>query len=261
MSRFSSFLRQVDSSLNLPEAARARIIIEMHDDMEDLFQSLRDQGFEESEAERRTAEAFSMEPESLHELERIHQTFFRKVIYRASQGTRQLTERVLFYFFIGILTFLSLYNLSVLPPQAQHNKVVLGMFGIILAAFVFSMIKFYQLFIKKDLIIRKLKTGLLPLIYLAGMNLFIGIGGYYYHLYQSGVRGIIWESKLLILMTPGEHFQALEADFRQVNQIMIQVYSVMIVGLIGALLILLLWFFLLGRVTSLMNSEYRRLIS
>ncbi len=261
MSKFSSFLRSIDENLNLPETARAQIIIEMNADMEDMYDSLVQHGANEAEAIRKTIEAFTMEPETIHELEKIHQTMFRKILYKAFHGSRIISEKAIFYLGIGILALLSVYTLSELPPQTQSNKVVISMFGMVLAAFIFSLTKFYQIFVKKDFIIRRIKSGLMPLIYLAGMNLFIGIGGYYFQLFKSGLKGIIWETKLLLLTIPGEHIQALETDFRQMTDDMIQLYTIMIVGLIGAFLILLLWFFLLGKVSALINNEYRKLLS
>jgi len=261
MSRFSSFLKNIDENLNLPEAARAQIIIEMNSDMEDMYHELTRQGTDKAEAVQKTIEAFTMEPETIRELEEIHQTLFRKIFYKAFHGSRIFGEKAIFYLGITILALLSVYSLSALPLQARTNKIVLSMFGLILIAFIFSLRKFYKIFVKKDYIIRRLKSGLMPLIYLAGMNLFIAVGGYYYQLFKSGLKGIIWETKLLLLTIPGEHIRALETDFRQMTYEMIQLYTVMIVGLVGTFLILVLWFFLLGKVSVLINSEYRKLIS
>ena len=73
MSRFAEVLTRISAGLDLPQATRSRILLEMAGDLEDLYQHHRSQGLDEAQATRRAEEAFVASDEALKHLAHIHE--------------------------------------------------------------------------------------------------------------------------------------------------------------------------------------------
>jgi hypothetical protein len=60
MARFSSIIRDLNSRLDLPQPARSRVLLEIHADLEDLYEFYLQKGAEAAEAEKMAEERLGL---------------------------------------------------------------------------------------------------------------------------------------------------------------------------------------------------------
>lgn len=246
MSRFAAVLKRARERLQVPEPSRTRILLEMASDLEDSYRYYVGQGHDETEAVRRAEEAFGTSEEALEHLVRIHQSGVGGLADRVSSQAGRLWEKVLL---LVLLAFEVSLAIRVLWDEAFFVYVspfVWPIAGLALAAFAFTIWKLYQISSERGRDVRRLRSGLGALLFMAGASLAVAGCGFLVHL---------------------QRFFRLNADqapaslFTNFAGWMIQISSMMTVGLLTAILTALVWFVLSNLVARSERGEIESLLA
>lgn len=245
MNRFAPVLRRISRELDLPAPIRSRVILEMASDLEALYAHYRERGLSEEEAARRAEEKVLASPEALHQLVTVHSTgyaaLFARVAGRLQHGL------ALLLLLAGALPLVAL-GLVALVPQilaARTSPFVwtLALAGAAIAAL--TLLKLYQLMLRKEEDIERRHRGLFFLFFLALFTPALGLLGYLSSVYALAQR--------LARGTPPEQVVVAEWIARESA-----LFGVSILLGIGAGLA---WFLFARRVAALERAESAHLLA
>jgi hypothetical protein len=239
MSRFASLIRRTGEKLDVPQPARARVLLELAADLEDLYGLYRERGLDDSAAVRKVEEKFDVSDDALSQLVKLHRSVFRRWADRFSEQAQTLWERLLL---VVIVIFIAV---SIGPAFVSStffrdaSAFIWVVTAIALIAVAFALAKSYQLYIKKDHGVRRLRTGLPSLLMLGCASIFTGWFGFIAGMYHamSGIAGGVERPDLCIM-----------------NWLLGSV-ATMIASLMVAILTALLWFLLIGKVRRIERAE------
>lgn len=229
MSRFAAVLNRARDRLLIPEPSRSRILLEMAADLEDSYQFYRSQGLDEVEASQRAEEAFGTSDEALRHLARIHESGGGGIGDRISGQVGRPWEKVLL---LGVLLFESWFAINVLTQKGFFyflSPFLWPIAALALAALSVTIWKLYQIFFRSGSDVRQLRTGLGVLLFCAGASLAVSGCGFLFHM-QRFFRAN-WR-------------QAPEALYMNFAGWMMEISSMMTVGLLNAIFVALVWFVL-----------------
>ncbi|MCU0645880.1 MAG: hypothetical protein MUC94_16675, partial [bacterium] len=160
MKQFTPLLKSINERLDLPQPTKSRIILEIASDLNDLYQLYLSRGLTEKQAVEKAQEKIDLTDEALNELVLIHQSLIRKLLDKISAQTQTRWERIAFVLMLLFITAVSTQAIFSAQFLSQTSKWIYPVFGISIAAILFSIPKFYQLYIKKDHQIENLRGGL-----------------------------------------------------------------------------------------------------
>jgi hypothetical protein len=147
---FVSTLRRVEQSLQVPLPERTRILRELEFDLEELQASFVAQGAEPLDARRRALDALVPNGRVLEQLDRLHQSAYRRATGHLSGRHLQLLERVLLAVMtagvLGMQT-VALVRLDLLSDPSPFLVPVLALGGAMLALVLW---KAFELWVKQD---------------------------------------------------------------------------------------------------------------
>jgi hypothetical protein len=239
MSRFAPVLRRISAGLDLPQATKSRILLEMAGDMEDLYQHHLSRGSDEAEALRRAEEAFAASDEALKHLARVHE--------RGGRFADRVTSQVGSIWEKALLLIWVLAVILLVGTVATEERffVIVSPFiwpiaGLALAALALALRKLNELFLKKPPDVRRLRSGLSVLLFLAGASLAVSGCGLLYHMRWYADQAVEGAPETVFMMYAGW---------------MLASSSMMIVGLLTAILTALVWFMLASLVSRAENRE------
>lgn len=246
MNRFADVLQQARDRLQVPEPSRTRILLEMSSDLEDSYQYFLEEGLDETEAARRAEEAFGTSEDALRSLTRLHQTGAGGFADRLSSLVGTVWERILLVAILLFEMWLAVEFLSSDWFFFYVSPFVWPLAGVAAAAFSVTLWKLYQIFSKRGTEVRRLRTGLEALLFLAGASLAICGCGFFVHL-----------QRFFRVNAP----LAPESLFMNFAGWMIQISSMMTVGLLTAILTALVWFVLTNLVARAERAEVDELLA
>ena len=246
MNRFADVLKQARSRLLVPEPSRTRILLEMASDLEDSFQYHLSQGCDETEAAHRAKEAFGTSEEALEHLARIHQSGVGGLADRVSGQAGRLWEKILLVVLLGFEVLLAIKVLSDEAFFVNVSPFLWPISALALAAFALAVWKLYQIISRTDNDFRQLRSGLGALLFLAGSSLAVAGCGFLFHLQR-------------FFRVNAEH--APESLFINFAGWMIQISSMMTIGLLTAILTALVWFVLSNLVARSERAEIDDLLA
>lgn len=229
MKRFAEVLKRAREELTVPEPSRTRILLEMAADLEDSYQFYRSRGLDEAEATRRAEEAFGTSDEALRHLAKIHESGVGSIGDRISGQVGGPWEKLLL---LGLLIFESWFAINVLTQKGFFyflSPFIWPIAALALAAVSVTIWKLYQIFSRSDSDVRELRTGLGVLLFCAGASLAVAGCGFLFHM-QRFFRAN-WR-------------HAPEALYMNFAGWMMEISSMMTVGLLTAIFIALVWFVL-----------------
>ncbi len=235
MTRFARTLRKINEGLDLPQPTRSRILLEMAGDLEDLYQHHLSQGLDPDTAARRAEEAFAASDEALRHLARIHRSGASLADRLARQVGSPWEKALLvawilaFIFIAGQVTTQEGFFVIVSP-------FVWPIAGLALTGFAFTLWKVYELVLKRPPDLRRLRSGLGVLLFLAAASLAISVCGFFYHLR--------WYAYQTYEGAPETVFVMFATWTRAIS-------SMMVVGLLTAVLTAVVWFLLTSLVTRI----------
>ena len=239
MKRFADVLKQARDQLQVSEPSRSRILLEMASDLEDSYQYYLSQGHEADEATQRAEEAFATSNEALNHLARIHQSSRGGLSDRVSGQAGTLWERILLLALLAFEIWLAVSVLSNSSLFVHVSPFVWPIAGLALTAIGLTTWKLSQIFSSAAGDVRRLRTGLGVLLFCAGASLAVAGCGFLYHLQR------------FFRLNAND---APEALFTNFAGWMIEISSLMTLGLLGAILTGLIWYAL----TRLVSRAERR---
>ena len=133
----------------------------------------------------------------------------------------------------------------------------LFMWPLLILAFVIiilSLVEFYNLYIKKDHNIKKLRSLLHSILFLGGLSLFTGILGYFIELYSAENYRIFLENKFGIILIP---MGIPESDkiLIYISDWMIKCSSMIMVSMLVTIFSALIWFILNNKIVKIEQAE------
>ncbi len=185
MKTFSPILKQLYEKLDLPQPEKSRVILEVAADMEDTYQNYIDQGLSVKKSIDLTRDQFQFDDISIHELNQIHQTGLQKLLSKFSDQARSWWERAAL---ILILMFIILFSGQVILTKSfllETSRFVWPILGIGIIMMILALVKFYEVFIKRKLLILKIRSNLFILLFLGGAGLIIGLYGFLYETFRA----------------------------------------------------------------------------
>ena len=174
MNRFAPMIRATSQRLDLPQPARARVLVEMAADLEDLFEHYLGDGASEEEAYARACERFGLSDEALRRLVEVHASPLRRILERVSERTRSRWERAMI---ILLTAFSAVTTLEVMMTTnffLGASPLMWPVVALGLGALVLAVVKCYALYLKGDHDPRRARRGLPTLIGIAVMCPILG---------------------------------------------------------------------------------------
>lgn len=254
MNKFTLFLQRINERLSLPQPLKSQILLEVAGDLEDIYKFYKNKGLNEHEAMQKAEEKLDLTDDTLSELIRVHQSVYGKLMNRISEQAQTRWERVfliLTILFVGVLSGRQILSTQFFLQSSSFIWPILGIGSIVL---VLAIVKFYNLYIKKDHNIKNLRTGLGSILFFGGASLLTGTIGYYIELYSAGGFGALLEAKLIVIV-----YTNLDVGFdetaRYIVDWMIESSSMIMTSMIVAIFAALIWFVLVNKVIKIEQSE------
>lgn len=186
MDRFAPILSRMNRQLVLPQPLKHTIMKEIAADLEDTFTVYRQKGFDEQQAEAKTLEKIAADDSVINDLIEIHETPVRKMLRRLSDKTQYRIELGLWISFLllaGMIVSTLLAGSEYLagsPFNWLTGGIIIGISGI-------SLLKYYELFVKKDHSVPDIHRGLSLLIFISGLTFLTGMSGFFRVLRESAM--------------------------------------------------------------------------
>jgi len=253
MNHFTPLLKKIHDNLDLPQPTKSRIILEIAADLDDLYHVYLDQGLGEKEALKKAQEKFDLTEDALQDLVHIHETIFRKWIHRISEHTQSRWERLIL---LIVLWFIALFSSRAIWSTEfiiNANRFVWPVLCIAFIITALSLYKIYLLYIKKDHNFVRIRKGMPIFLFSGGLNLFIGLIGYFSELYSAGTNNMLNVSNLIFLNYSGRS----GLDYSTHDQVMwmIRSSSMIMVCLLVTIFIAIMWFVLENKIVRIEQAE------
>jgi hypothetical protein len=253
MNRFKTLLIQINQNLELPQPTKSRIILEIAADLDDAYQVYRDQGMSEAEAIESAKMKFDLDEQSLDELIHLHQSSFRRWFDHLSTTAQTWWERLILICLLAFVIISGGITTMRIPLVEQASPFIWIIFLLVIIALVVFLQKIYQFYLKKDHQLSKVKRGLPLLLFLSGMTLASCIWGYFWKLYTFKNYGHILETKMIYLLhTTDDSFPNV---FHNLIDWMITSSSFVMIGMISAIFIGFMWYYLTIKVSKIEEAE------
>jgi hypothetical protein len=259
MEKFRSVLREINNKLDLPQPTKSRIILEIAADLIDAFDIFKKQGFDDKEALLKAKNTFKLDKKNLDDLILIHQTPFRKWFDKLSERGQNMLERIIFSIIMIIVIVSGFYTALESNFVLEAGSFIWVIFAIFLLASTLFIIKVYQIYIKKDHTLQKIKRGVSSLLGLSGTALLICIGSYFWELYAFGQYAHILETKMIYLLhTKDPVFPQM---FRDMIDWMISSSAFIMISIVFSVLIAFMWFIIMNKISKIEAAEAEMLLA
>lgn len=244
MNRFADILREADSRLDLPRPVRARIVLEMAADLDDLFAHFTAGGLPADEAEERARQAFGLSDETLRELQEVHTSGWQRFLdHLSSQGRRRWERAALTVLLVFILGAGGLSVLSLEVPRAA-GPVGWVLVGLTAAALVPALRAFAALFLREERDLRPVRRLVAGILIFAAADLLAGLYGWWLGLYG-------WLARFP---------ETSQGGIPLLVQTLTRGSAVVVVALVCAILTALIWYLLQERLSRLEQLEAANLL-
>jgi len=258
MNRFLPFLKELNKKLDLPQTAKSTIILEISADLHDLYDFYLAQGLSEEEASQKAQEKIDVSDMALTQLVTIHQTGYQKFLQNLSQkiiNRAEMAALVIIFLVLMVFTTQGITSSQFFNQMSLFVWPIQGLFFIII---IIALIKFYELYLKKDHHLRTIRKGMTAILFLGGSILFVGVFGYFFEIYRFGGYTILPAvSFFFTLFTVSDSPQMLP-DF--ITALM-RSSSLGMICLLLTVLTGLLWFTLMSKIWKIEHAEYEFLLA
>ena len=257
MSRFSSLLNDVNNRLDLPQQAKARIILEIASDLEDAYDIYRERGLSEAEATQAAQEKFILDDSTIAELSSIHQPFLKKWMDNLAGGVESRWERVVLILTLLTIAALSGHALSKISFFESSSIFVWPVIGVSIAGIVQFFVKFYSLYFIKDHKPKFLRKGIDSVAHLGAFSIALGFTGYFYELFHYGVDTVYPGGSLItVICTVANSHQQIQ----NISNCFLTSSSVMVASLLSTMFLALFWYVLTNKAASIELAEAASLL-
>lgn len=253
MNHFGPVLRKINNRLTLPQPVRAQIILEIAADLEDAFEYYTTKGLTESAARQQALEKFDLTDEALTQLVNIHDSTLRKFIRRLSAQTQSRWERTIL---LGLMLFSLLVfarAFTVTPFFLHASKFVWPILAILSVALPLAIFKFYQLSIKKDHQLKRLRQGLPLMLFFSGGSIVLGVYGFFIETWLAGNQIIqLWFSILFSINPANPDLMPIIYQFMLY---LMKCSTMLITSFLVTIFLALLWFVYDNKITQIERAE------
>jgi hypothetical protein len=238
-------LNDISARVSLPQRARARVLLEIAGDLDDLYLAFRARGASEEEAERQALERVDLSDEALRALAGVHGGWFRRLSDAVAERAGSRWEAVTLGLLVVAAVFLSGAVLQAAPMARAAGPWLLPVACVAVASLGIGAWKAWVLWLRRDHRPRGLRNGLGTLLALTVLQPFLAFGGLWAGAWRA-LRAIGLEPALAGAATMTWLLSAL---------------ALLVLGLSLAVLGGLLWFLLLGRVDAIERAEAATLLA
>ena len=253
MNPFKSLLIEINNKLELPQPTKSRIILEIAADLNDAYQLYQIQGMSKEEAIELAKQKFNLDDHSLNELVSVHQTNFRRWFEHLSTSAQTWWERLILISLLAVVLILGGFTIMKLTLVEEASPFVWIIVALLLVAAAVFLQKIYQIYIKKDHNLIRVKKGLPFILFMSAITIVFSMLGYYWQLYSFKEYGHILETKLVYLLhTTDDSFPRI---FTLLIEWMIESSAFIMVGMFSTILIALMWYFLMMKVSKIEEAE------
>ena len=253
MSRFAAILKRYNASIDLPQPAKSRIMLELAADMEDCYEAYRSSGLDEAAADVQVREKFDLDDEALAALVDLHQSPMKKWMDRISSQAQTRLERIVLALMLIVIGLIAAQTMGNARFFQQASQFVLPMVGLALYTTVKGLRKAFALYIRQDHDIHRLRSGLAFPLVASGVNLLIGALGYFWELFKNGDWAVLLASNQVYLLSLQEpatrHTSYLLVEWMTRNA------ATMMVCLLISLYTALIWYGLANHVARIEQAE------
>ena len=244
MNPFADILREADRRLDLPRQARARILLEMAADLQDLCAHFQTQGLPPEEAEERARQAFALSDEVLGELAAVHTSGWRRLVDHLSrQGRRPWERAALAALLVFVLAAGGLSVLSLELPRAA-GPVGWVLVGLTVATLVPALRAFTALYLREARNLGPVRPLVAGILVFALAELLTGMYGWWLNIYG-------WLA----------HFpETSQGGIPLFVETLTRGSAVVVVALVCATITALIWHLLQNRLEALMQLEATALL-
>lgn len=176
MTHFAQDLREIAAALDLPGPVRARILLELGGDLDDMRDALVARGMAPEEAHRRAAEALIPEPAALAALVGQHRPFYQRLADGLADPVRHRLERAGLIAGVAALLGIGLVVLSDFDLLADPAPATIPLLALVAALGGLALWKLFEVHVLRDHRPRRLRRGLgwLPVVATAAIVLALG---------------------------------------------------------------------------------------
>ena len=249
MNRFAPLLKEINGKLDLPQPVKSRIILELAADLEDLFHHYRSQLSDDEEAMSKVRERLSLDDSTLSALVEVHRPLFKRFMDKISSQAQTWWERSILLLAIAFIAVLCTKTFFTTPFFMRASVFVWPDLVLFLGVSVIALAKTFQLYVKKDHNIRRVRTGISAIAILGLISLFVGVLGYFLELLRA-------EDKLLFV---GSFFNIITATSHRMlvdyTGWIIKSSSMIMFTLFVAIFAALTWFLLSNKAAKIEQAE------
>ncbi len=255
MDRFVPILKRVSENLDIPQPHKSQILLEVAADLNDIYNFHLKKGLSKEDAQKKAEEKFDLSTEAVRELANIHQPWFRKFFLRLSLQTQILLERTALIIVLCLVTALSAIFIS-------NTNFMLGA-GIFLwpilitglIAIAISIVKFYNLFIKKEHYLKYVKDWITLILALGIVSFFISVMGYFINLYKLSTESFLAATNPLLIIILNNDNPVHRKIIQELTIWSSQSIIILLCGIAAAVICALMWFTLYNKAFSIARSE------
>jgi len=258
MKHFVDIVQIINNKIDLPQPIKSRIILEIFADLEDLYLLYIQKGSDPQEAAQKAKEKIDLSDDALDQLTNVHQSPFRKFIFKFSEQAQTLWERLILLILFFVVTIAIVHTISTTPFLNNASPFVYPLIALFIITILIVFFKVYQIYIKKDHDVNKLRNGMEALLSISVIGLFIGVFGYFIELLYSGEYALLLETKLsFLIITQNPNFNSI---LLQITNWTIRSSEMMMICFSGTIFSALAWFFLINKIINIEQAEVEYLL-
>jgi hypothetical protein len=260
MNRFHDFLKEIGGKLEIPQPIKSRIILEIAADLEALYQHYLKQGNGKNAALKKAQEKIDFSDDALRQLTQIHASSLQKYLDKLSEHAQTRWERSSLGIILLTISVPSVYQIIITEFFRNASVFIWPILAITIFAGIIFLLKFYQIFIKKDHAVYKIHEGLSLIFILAAGSLVVTVCGYFVELYSLKSENLFYAMNPLLLVLLNLDIPAHNDILIPTAQWLIKSSSMVMFGLLATIFILLFWFVLSVKVKNIEEAESSTLL-
>lgn len=244
MNPFAPTLKTIYDSLDLPQPEKSRILLEISGDMEDCYHNLLDSGLGEKAALQQTEERFRLDARTLQALIQIHMPPIKRLMDRFSRQAQSRWEKTLLLLLLCIILAFSGPDLISMQMIRDAGKYAWPVLSFALVGMFVFLYKLYHLNLKQSYEIRRVRDGMIFLLFLGGAGV------------MTGIVGTCTETVCFLrdAMIYSDHILKLLVHLLMRNS------ALMTMGILNAIFMGIGWFILMRKIEDIEQSEVRILL-
>lgn len=153
-------LRDIADRLDVPQPMRTRVVEELNADLHDMAEELMARGVPAEEAWQRALDRLLPTPDMVDRLSACHRGFYQRLADRFSDPARHRFERLLLGGSLLLLGAMGAAVLGSVDLLRNPAGATLPLLGLALATLGIVLWKLFQLHVRKDHVVSRLRRGL-----------------------------------------------------------------------------------------------------